>query len=193
MSLICINPILTNASSFATGRGSPYYFQCQPTSTLYHLVRRPLSLILGTRDIHSYPQAHYFIPRLFSLPLLCDLSIAAVWFSFGGTAIVVFRIKFLQLLPLHPTLASGYKLLTLYRLHKYTQANRAYCFMVARIHLVLRARIVSLYPSVRALTSTARVGNLKRLTRLAMVPGDRLELPTRRASTYRSTNWAIQA
>ena len=38
---------------------------------------KPLSLILGMRDIHSYPQARYFIPRLFSLPN-CDLSIAAV-------------------------------------------------------------------------------------------------------------------
>ena len=38
---------------------------------------KPLSLILGMRDIHSYPQARYFIPRLFSLPN-CDLSVAAV-------------------------------------------------------------------------------------------------------------------
>ena len=47
-------------------------------------MRRSLSLILGMRDNHSYPQARYFIPRLFSLPLLCDLSIAAVSFSFNG-------------------------------------------------------------------------------------------------------------
>ena len=29
---------------------------------------KPLSLLLGMRNIHSYPQAHYFTPRLFSLP-----------------------------------------------------------------------------------------------------------------------------
>ena len=39
----------------------------QPTRT-HHMARRPLSLLLGMRDIHSYPQARYFIPRLFSLP-----------------------------------------------------------------------------------------------------------------------------
>ena len=49
---------------------------------------KPLSLLLGMRDIRSYPQARYFIPRLFSLPLLCDLSIAAVQFSFSRVAIV---------------------------------------------------------------------------------------------------------
>ena len=70
-------PPLARASSFATGRGSPYYFRCRPTSTHITLARRPLSLLLGMRDIHSYPQARYFIPRLFSLPN-CDLSIAAV-------------------------------------------------------------------------------------------------------------------
>lgn len=68
---------LARASSFATGRGSPYYLQCRPTSTRITKARRPLSLLLGMRDIHSYPQARYFIPRLFSLPN-CDLSIAAV-------------------------------------------------------------------------------------------------------------------
>ena len=67
------------------------------------------------------------------------------------------------------TLACGLKLKTLSRLHKYTQANRAYCFTVARMHLVLRARIVSLYPSVRALTSTARTG-INSLIQWAMVP-----------------------
>ena len=61
-------PTLTSASSFATGRGSPYYFRCRPTNTHITVARRPLSLLLGMRDIHSYPQAHYFIPRLFSLP-----------------------------------------------------------------------------------------------------------------------------
>ena len=62
------------------------------------------------------------------------------------------------------TLAGGYKSVTLSRLHKYTQANRAYCFTVARIYLAVRARIISLYPSVRALTSTARVGIFTSLT-----------------------------
>lgn len=67
------------ASSFATGRGSPYYLQCRPTSARITKAHRPLSLILGMRDIHSYPQARYFIPRLFSYASFsCDLSIAAV-------------------------------------------------------------------------------------------------------------------
>ena len=63
----CI-PSLARASSFATGRGSPYCFQCRPTYGHITKARRPLSLLLGMRDIHSYPQARYSIPRLFSLP-----------------------------------------------------------------------------------------------------------------------------
>ena len=39
------------ASSFATGRGSPYYFRCRPTSTHITKARRPLSLILGWETI----------------------------------------------------------------------------------------------------------------------------------------------
>ena len=74
------------------------------------------------------------------------------------------------------TLAGGYKSITLNGLHKYTQANRAYCFTVARIHLVLRARIVSLYPSVRALTSTARTG-INSLIQWAMVGRGGVEPP----------------
>ena len=65
---ICNIPTLTSASSFATGRGSPYCFRCRPASTHFTMARRPLSLILGMRDNRSYPQAHYSIPRLFSLP-----------------------------------------------------------------------------------------------------------------------------
>ena len=63
----CI-PSLARASSFATGRGSPYYFSVSTNQHAYHRARRPLSLLLGMRDIHSYPQARYSIPRLFSLP-----------------------------------------------------------------------------------------------------------------------------
>ena len=57
------------------------------------------------------------------------------------------------------TLAGGLKPTTLSRLHKYTQANRAYCFTVARKHpqsRLTRFRFNS--PYVRALSSTARVG-----------------------------------
>ena len=55
-------------------------------------------------------------------------------------------------------MACGYKPTTLYRLHKYTQANRAYCFTVARIYLVLRAPKYFPLGGSRALSSTAMVG-----------------------------------
>ena len=48
---------------------------------------------------------------------------------------------------------------TLSRLHKYTQANREYCFTVAREHPQSRpTRFRFNSPYVRALSSTARVG-----------------------------------
>ena len=43
------------ASSFATGRGSPYCFRCRPTSTHITKARRPLSLILGVGTIIAIP------------------------------------------------------------------------------------------------------------------------------------------
>ena len=62
------NPSLARASSFATGRGSPYYFRCRPTSARITKAHRPLSLFSAVRDIHSYPQARYSTARLISLP-----------------------------------------------------------------------------------------------------------------------------
>ena len=86
-------PILTNASSFATGRGSPYCFRRRPTSTHITVARRPLSLILG-KVLFNGSTSCLFQPKALTVcPLIRDLSIAAVWFSFGGTAIVVFRIN----------------------------------------------------------------------------------------------------
>ena len=67
-SYICNIPTLTSASSFATGRGSPYYLRCRPTSTHITKAHRPLSLFSVVRDIHSYPQARYSTTRLISLP-----------------------------------------------------------------------------------------------------------------------------
>ena len=81
------------ASSFATGRGSPYYLRCRPTSARITKAHRPLSLFSAVRDIHSYPQARYSTTRLISLPNSrlkhCrDL--------------IFFRILFIQ--PIHPAL-----------------------------------------------------------------------------------------
>ena len=59
------------------------YFRCRPTSARITKAHRPLSLFSAVRDIHSYPQARYSTTRLFSMPN-CDLSIAAVSFSFNG-------------------------------------------------------------------------------------------------------------
>ena len=61
-------PTLTSASTFATGRGSPYCLRCQQTSARITKAHRPLSLFSVVRDIHSYPQARYFTTRLISLP-----------------------------------------------------------------------------------------------------------------------------
>ena len=94
--------------------------------------------------IHSRTSSSYH-PKAFQAASLRLGRLAAVSFSFDCAKA-------------QSTLAGGLKPKTLSRLHKYTQANRAYCFTVARICLAVRARIVSLYPSVRALTSTARIG-----------------------------------
>ena len=87
----------------------------------------------------------------------------------------------------------GYEPITLNRLHERTQTNRIRRFTVAPDYLVAGAPKYFPLGRSRALSSTARVGIFYEPYQLALVPGDRLELPTRRASTYRSTNWAIQA
>ena len=72
------------------------------------------------------------------------------------------------------TLASGYKLLTLSRLHKYTQANRAYCFTVASVYLVADASKYFPLGGSRTLSSTAMVG-INSLIQRAMVGRVRVE------------------
>lgn len=61
-------PLLLEPAFSLLGAGRLITFGAdQPMRTNLE-AHRPLSLILEMRDIHSYPQAHYFIPRLFSLP-----------------------------------------------------------------------------------------------------------------------------
>ena len=77
MSYYSIFPLLPVPALSLLGAGRLITFGAdQPMRTNLE-AHRPLSLILEMRDIHSYPQARYFIPGLFSLPN-CDLSIAAV-------------------------------------------------------------------------------------------------------------------
>ena len=59
-----INSTLTSASSFTTGRGSPYYFRRRLASKLFSSCRTAFS-DFRVEDIRSYPQAHSFHPRHF--------------------------------------------------------------------------------------------------------------------------------
>lgn len=81
----CLNIISPSyqASSFATGRGSPYCLRCRPTSTYITQTYRPLSLILGVGTLITIPGST-LRPKVFQYASNCDLSIAAVQFSFNG-------------------------------------------------------------------------------------------------------------
>ena len=70
-------PLLLEPALSLLGAGHLITFSADQPVRVSPKAHRPLSLLLGMRDIHSYPQARYSIPRLFSLPN-CDLSIAAV-------------------------------------------------------------------------------------------------------------------
>ena len=60
-------PTLTSASTFATGRGSPYYLRCRPTSTRITKAYRPLSLFSAVGTLIAIPDS-YFTAWLVSLP-----------------------------------------------------------------------------------------------------------------------------
>ena len=61
------NPSLARASSFATGRESPYCFRCS-LSNAYTRARLTVFSVFEVGNNHCYFQAQYFTPRLISMP-----------------------------------------------------------------------------------------------------------------------------
>ena len=63
-----ISPILTDASSFTTGRGYLISFVYQPTSKAFTLSSQAAFSDFRGGDVDRRPNLNYFTPRLFSLP-----------------------------------------------------------------------------------------------------------------------------